>query len=237
MINTLGPGGLGTVNGALLVAVAAVDTPATTIGDPADLLHIHIDHVAGPASNDLGVDCLSFLDEVADLCPSMTVPSACWIRTQCWPAAMPIFASMVNFRVGRVQETDRPPGGTAAVDAGWWRHDAGADRPHGETVSANGCLRARSHSPQGGLREPLRWCDSKRRSTTFSCHRTRTHHAPQTEIKNLAPLARGSGISGEVAAERCGHEFCSRPESGALEQSGQPSFHPFFAGAQDGGEL
>src|SRR5699024_12291218 len=36
-----------------LVAVAAVDAPPASIGDPADLLHVQVDHVSGPAGGDL----------------------------------------------------------------------------------------------------------------------------------------------------------------------------------------
>ncbi|GAB3681122.1 hypothetical protein GCM10027597_26280 [Saccharopolyspora tripterygii] len=41
------PGGLG------LIAVAAVDVSTSAVGDPIDLLHIWVDHVAGPAGGDL----------------------------------------------------------------------------------------------------------------------------------------------------------------------------------------
>jgi len=35
-------------------------TPASTVGDPADLLHIDVDHVPGPARDD-GLRCANFL--------------------------------------------------------------------------------------------------------------------------------------------------------------------------------
>ena len=49
----LGAGGLGPVDGTLLHGVTAVDPPAATIRDPADLLHVQMRHVTRPAGDDL----------------------------------------------------------------------------------------------------------------------------------------------------------------------------------------
>jgi hypothetical protein len=44
---------LAPLDGLGLVTSASVDSPATAVWDPADLLHVDVDHVPGPASGDL----------------------------------------------------------------------------------------------------------------------------------------------------------------------------------------
>ncbi|MDQ0604952.1 hypothetical protein QF037_009297 [Streptomyces canus] len=52
-VPTLRPGRLRPTDDLGLIAVPAVDPPPAAIRDPADLLHIQVHHVSGPAGGDL----------------------------------------------------------------------------------------------------------------------------------------------------------------------------------------